>query len=231
MNCIIIGYGKMGKAIESILLKQGHSVIATIDNETELNENEDIFDTADMAFEFSTPSTAYNNIKTCLKHKLPVVCGTTGWDDKLVEIKSICGDENALLYAPNFSIGINIFLNINAQLSKIVDSLNIYEINIEETHHIHKKDAPSGTALEIKRTINESMTNKSDIEITSHREGEVVGIHEVTYTSLLDTIELRHTAKTRDAFAYGAVMAANFLIDKKGIFNMQDVIKSLYICK
>lgn len=231
MNCILIGYGKMGKAIETVLLKQGHTIIATIDNENELIEKESLFKKADMAFEFSTPSTAYNNVRTCFKHNLPVVCGTTGWDDKLAEVKNSCNNENALLYAPNFSLGVNIFIDINAQITKIIDSLNLYDISIEETHHIHKKDAPSGTAIEIRKNIERAMENAKEIEITSHREGEIIGIHSVSYTSQLDTITLTHSAKTRDAFAYGAVMAANFLIDKKGIFNMQDVIKSLYICK
>ncbi|MBR5720744.1 MAG: 4-hydroxy-tetrahydrodipicolinate reductase [Bacteroidales bacterium] len=236
MKYILMGYGKMGKTIEKTLKTDGNQLIATIDNHDELTEKEDYLDNADVAFEFSTPESAYDNILACFKHNLPVVCGTTGWTDRLPEIETICKNEGkTLMYAPNYSIGINIFIALNNQIADIISNLDMYSISMSETHHVHKKDAPSGTALQIKNQILQHLSNSSmkdtDIPILSIREGEVTGIHEVKYTSDLDTIELKHTAKTRDAFAYGAILAAKWIKDKKGCFKMQDIIKSLYLCE
>ncbi len=236
MKYILMGYGKMGKTIEKALETSESQLIATIDNPDELAEKENFLDNADVAFEFSTPESAYDNILACFRHNLPVVCGTTGWTDRLPEIENICNnDGKTMMYAPNYSIGINIFIAINNQIADIISNLNMYGISMSETHHVHKKDAPSGTALQIKNQILQHLANSSmknaDIPISSIREGEVTGIHEVKYTSDFDTIELKHTAKTRDAFAYGAILAAKWLKDKKGCFKMQDVIKSLYFCK
>ena len=228
MNCLILGYGKMGKTIERLLINNNDKIIATIDNAIELKEKHSLIKKADVAFEFSTPSTAYNNILTCFDNDIPVVCGTTGWSDnqEIETLKDKCNSlGKTLLYSPNFSIGINIMLELNARLSDLLNKFDNYKISITETHHIHKKDAPSGTALLIKNVIIAHLNDKdTDIPIKSIREGEIVGIHTTTCTSDVDTIELKHTATSRDAFASGAITAAKWLIGKKGYFCMQDVM-------
>jgi 4-hydroxy-tetrahydrodipicolinate reductase len=225
MNCCIIGYGKMGKNIERVLKENSHKVVFVADNEKELLENKNKINDCDVAFEFSTPETAYNNLKFCIDNKLPVVCGTTGWTNNLDKIKEYCINNNGtLLYAPNFSIGMNIFMQVNSLLAKLSSITNMYDVEISETHHIHKLDKPSGTAILLKNVI-ENNSNYKNTKIESIREGETIGIHTITYNSNVDSITFTHSAKTRDAFVLGAIFAATKIYDKKGFFELNDILK------
>ncbi|MDL2227825.1 4-hydroxy-tetrahydrodipicolinate reductase [Bacteroidales bacterium OttesenSCG-928-K03] len=226
MNCCILGYGKMGKTIERLLLQTGNNVIAVIDNEQDrINKIKEIKQ-CDIAFEFSMPETAYNNIIFCFENNIPIICGTTGWTEKLEEIKKLCTNSNqSMIYASNFSIGMNIFMQVNKYLSNIMAKFDLYDVSISETHHIHKKDKPSGTALSLKNIIAEQM-HLTDVNIESFREGEIIGEHTIRYRSNVDNITLTHEAINRDAFAAGAILAAKWLIGKKGYFEMTDVINS-----
>lgn len=236
MKYIIIGHGKMGKAVDEAACNKGHKLIGVIDNESDWLSAKDILKSADIAFEFTQPEKAVANIKRCFEYKLPVVCGTTGWFEELDKIKTLCVDtENALFFAGNFSIGVNIIMEINRQLADIMNNMPQYNVMIEETHHIHKLDAPSGTAVilandilsKIKRLNNISTlkTNVSEnIDVISYREGEVTGIHNIIYNSNVDKIELKHTSKNRQGLAQGAVIAAEWLLGKKGVFSMYDLL-------
>lgn len=215
----------MGKNIERLLKENSHKVVFVADNEKELLENKDKIKDCDVAFEFSTPNTAYNNLKFCIDNNLPVVCGTTGWTDKLGEIKDYCIKNNGtLLYASNFSIGMNIFMQVNKLLAKLASITNMYNVDISETHHIHKLDKPSGTAITLKNII-EDNSNYKNTNIESIREGEVIGIHTINYNSNVDNITFTHFAKTRDAFVLGAIFAATKIYDKKGFFELNDILK------
>lgn len=236
MKIALLGYGKMGKEIESVALEKGHEIsfmadLHNVDFQPEKVQN------SDVAIEFSTPKTAADNILKCFAVHLPVVVGTTGWYDRFEEIKKKCKDENqSLFYATNFSIGVNIFFEINRRLAELMNTQPEYEISMEEVHHIHKLDAPSGTAITLAQDIiektnrkeewtNESKSNPECIGIVSKRENEVPGTHTVKYDSEIDNISIRHEAKSRKGFATGAVMAAEWLVGKQGVYSMKDLLK------
>lgn len=234
MKILLLGYGKMGHEVEQIALQRGHSIVATIDNVNEWAEKNDMLREADVAIEFSTPATALENIKRCFDIHLPVVCGTTAWYQHLEEIKERCvKEQQTLFYAPNFSIGMNITFMLNRYLAKITEKYD-YKLSLTETHHIHKLDRPSGTAVKLAEDIIESNGNYSSwslddcgeevLHIEAIREGEYFGIHEVKAESECDIIQLRHEAFSRKGFATGAVIAAEFVEGKRGIFTMNDLL-------
>ena len=242
MKIILLGYGKMGHEVEKIALQRGHEIIARIDkdkdSETLRLRDSETHET--VAIEFSTPATALSNINLCFDMNIPVVCGTTGWYEHLNEVKTLCEKKNqALFYAPNFSIGMNIVFMLNKQLAKITEKYD-YKLSLTETHHIHKIDKPSGTAVRLAEDIiennnnynswqlttdNEQLTINNVLPIEAIREGDVFGIHEVKAESNCDVIHVRHEAFSREGFATGAVIAAEFLLGKKGIFTMNDLFK------
>ena len=235
MNLTIIGYGKMGKEIEKIALERGHNVKYKIDA-----ENADQLETAlkntDVAIEFTQPDVVENNMQTAFKVQTPIVVGTTGWNDKEERLIDECKVSNSgLFYASNFSIGVNIFFEINRYLAKIMNGFEDYEPSLVETHHIHKKDAPSGTAISLANiVVNEldrknnwklNQTGKDILSITAKRENEVPGTHQLIYENDIDKIEFSHIAKGRKGFAFGAVLAAEFMVGKKGVFTIKDLLK------
>ena len=230
MKIALLGYGRMGKAIEEIALERGHEIVIRKDVDP-IDVNLSL---ADAAIDFSHPSAAFDNIKDCIDSKVAVVSGTTGWLDRFDEIKSYCeGHDGAFIYASNFSIGVNLFFNLNAHLAKMMEQINGYDVAMEEIHHVHKLDAPSGTAISLANDILENSEKKQwnietadsdDLFIKVKREGEVPGTHSVSYTSAIDAIEIKHTAFNRTGFALGAVVAAEWLHGKKGVFNMKDVL-------
>ncbi len=230
MNIALLGYGKMGKAIESIALDRAHSIVLKVDREV---QNYDL-SSIDVVIEFSTPDSAPINIKKSLTNNVPVICGTTGWLDKYPEIVNLCYQyKGSFLYASNFSIGVNIFFELNKRLSQLM-KMPDYSILVEETHHTEKLDAPSGTAITLAEGIIEntsfkgwSLDRKKDnqIPIVSKREAGVCGTHTVSYRSDIDNIEIKHTAHNREGFALGAVIAAEWIIDKTGVFTMRDVLE------
>lgn len=234
MKILLLGYGKMGHEVEQIAVQRGHNIVATIDNVNEWAEKNDMLREADVAIEFSTPATALENIKRCFDTHLPVVCGTTAWYQHLEEIKERCvKEQQTLFYAPNFSIGMNITFMLNRYLAKITEKYD-YKLSLTETHHIHKLDRPSGTAVKLAEDIIESNGNYSSwslddcgeevLHIEAIREGEYFGIHEVKAESECDIIQLRHEAFSRKGFATGAVIAAEFVEGKRGIFTMNDLL-------
>lgn len=232
MNIALLGYGKMGKKIASYAEKRNHELVYILDKE----HQEGVLEKADVAVNFSVPEAAVNNIKMALELGVPVVSGTTGWLDRYEEVTSFCKEkESAFLYASNFSIGVNLFFKINQYVAQLLQPhLKDYRADIEEIHHIHKQDAPSGTAISlaediIKHTHYEHWTqgkwSKNSLNITSERTGEVPGTHSVEYRSDIDQITLKHEAFKRDGFALGAVIAAEWLVGKKGVYSMEDVLK------
>lgn len=236
MKIALVGYGKMGKTIEQIATARGHEVVLKISSS---NRNELVTEKllqADVAIEFTNPESAFENVSACLAAGLPVVCGSTGWNTQLERAKEIClSNHTALLQSSNFSIGVNVFFELNATLARMMNAYPEYDVTIEETHHTHKKDAPSGTAISIaekilpflerKKTWTATQPNATDeLSITAHRIDEVPGKHQVRYHSAIDDIELIHTAHNRDGFALGAVVSAEFIIGKRGIFTMKDVL-------
>ena len=237
MKIALIGYGKMGKTIEQIALNRGHQIVSIVD----INNPEEFqsanFKSADVAIEFTTPATAFDNYMKSFAAGVPVVSGTTGWLDRISEIKEKCEKEGkTFCYASNFSIGVNIFFALNKYLAKIMNNFPSYNISMTETHHIHKLDAPSGTAITLAEGIIENVDRKdrwtletaeqqTDLPIHAIREGEVPGIHEVTYESDVDYISIKHDAKSRAGFALGAVVAAEFTAGKKGFLGMDDMLK------
>jgi 4-hydroxy-tetrahydrodipicolinate reductase len=239
MNIAIIGYGKMGKEVEKAAIERGHtiSIIIDLNNQSDINP-EKLKDT-DVAIEFSSPDAAFNNILKCFDTDIPVVSGTTGWLDRMEEIRKDCLDHGkALFYAPNFSIGVNIFFKLNRELAKWMNKFRDYDVSIEEIHHIHKTDKPSGTAMAIADGITENYEPKTSwivdpvenpsinqIPIFSKRESMVPGTHIIQWDSEIDSIELTHTAKSRKGFAYGAVIAAEFLKGKEGFYTMEDLMQ------
>lgn len=239
MKIALIGYGKMGHEIEKIALKRGHSIVCTIDLGEEYKFDSDDFKSADVAIEFTSPESAFNNYKSAFAANVPVVSGTTGWLDKVNEIKREC-EENGqtFFYASNFSLGVNLFFAFNKYVAKIMNKFSDYSVHIDETHHIHKLDAPSGTAITLSEGVIENLERKNkwvlekadsdnDLIIKSYREGEIPGIHSVTYESEVDTIQITHDAKSREGFALGAVLAAEFTKDKKGFLGMEDMLGEL----
>jgi 4-hydroxy-tetrahydrodipicolinate reductase len=238
LKIALIGYGKMGKAIEAIAMEQGHEIVLRINSKNNADLNPDNLKKADIAIEFTHPGSAVANIRKCIENGLPVVCGTTGWLQYMDEVVSFCKEhDGALLVASNFSIGVNIFFEINRILAKLMAKRKEYDVSVEETHHTQKKDAPSGTAISIaedilreigskSKWVKENSGNKEELMITSKRVDPAPGTHIVTYDSAIDSIEIKHTAHNRTGFATGAVMAAAFLAGKKGVYTMEDVLKS-----
>ena len=230
MKIALLGYGRMGKAIEEIALERGHEIVIRKD----VDPIDVDLSLADAAIDFSHPSAAFDNIKDCIDSKVAVVSGTTGWLDRFDDIKSYCeAHDGAFIYASNFSIGVNLFFNLNEHLAKMMEQIKGYNVAMEEIHHVHKLDAPSGTAISLANDILENSEKKQwnietadsdDLFIKVKREGEVPGTHSVSYTSAIDAIEIKHTAFNRTGFALGAVVAAEWLHGKKGIFNMKDVL-------
>ena len=231
MKIALLGYGRMGKIIERIALERGHSISHRI---TEDIESVDLSNT-DVAIDFSIPKAAFTNIKTCIKNKLPVISGTTGWLDNYEQAVNLCEAENsAFLYASNFSIGVNLFFELNEKLAKIMDPFQNYSVEIEEIHHLQKLDAPSGTAITLaegiiansdKENWNLDVTeSEKTIPIVAKRIENVPGTHIVNYSSAVDEIEIKHTAHNRKGFAKGAVIAAEYISNKKGVFTMNDVL-------
>ncbi|HEX8676160.1 MAG TPA: 4-hydroxy-tetrahydrodipicolinate reductase [Segetibacter sp.] len=236
MNIALIGYGKMGKAIEEIALQNGHEIVLKISIENTDEMTAENLQKADVAIEFTGPESAANNLKEIFNAGVPVVCGSTGWLGQWEEIQNICLDkEGALVYASNFSIGVNLFFELNSYLARLMNGYDIYNPKMEEIHHTQKKDAPSGTAITLAEQILENIQRKKlwvnhrsnkeeELEIISERIDPVPGIHKIKYTSSIDDIEIIHTAHNRMGFAGGAVKAAEFLKGKKGIFTMKDVL-------
>lgn len=224
MKIALIGYGKMGHAIEALSTERGHSVTLRLDKGDAWPEKID----ADVAIEFSTPATAVDNMLRCIESGLPVVCGTTGWYDRYNEVAEACRKAGGrLLTATNFSIGMNIMFALNERLAQLMRGRSEYSVDIAETHHIHKLDAPSGTAITLQEQIVESCErSKENVPIASYREGEVPGTHTVRYNSEIDTITLTHEAHSRKGLALGALTAAEWLVTAgEGIYTMKDVLK------
>ncbi len=230
MKIALFGYGKMGKTIERLAIERGHEVVARIDH-----EHNDDFTNADVAIDFSIPAAAFKNISNCIQHDLPIVSGTTGWLDQYHEVVALCKEHNgAFIYASNFSLGVNLFFELNKTLAKMMAPFTDYQIQMEEIHHIQKLDAPSGTAISLAEGIidQSSKTNWSldvtndpnSVPIVAKRIENVPGTHRVVYDASVDQIEIKHTAKNRDGFALGALVAAEWLQNKKGIFTMKDVL-------
>jgi 4-hydroxy-tetrahydrodipicolinate reductase len=237
MKIALLGYGKMGKEIEQIALKRKHTIIARVDMDNASTFSIAELSKADVAIEFSTPETAVKNIYKCFEAKVPVVVGTTGWLKKFNTVKADCKKKKqGLFYSSNYSIGVNIFFKLNTHLAKIMNAYKDYDVSIEEIHHIHKLDSPSGTAItlanqilsEIKRKkkwINNAPEDMNQLSILSKRENEVPGTHVVTYNSAIDTIAITHRAHSRKGFAMGAVLAAEFMKKRKGVYSMDDLLK------
>ncbi|KFF07769.1 4-hydroxy-tetrahydrodipicolinate reductase [Chryseobacterium luteum] len=231
MRIALVGYGKMGKIIDEIAQKRGHEIVARL-KETPTAEN---LNNPDVAIEFSLPDAAYHNIRACLENKVPVICGTTGWLEKKEEVEKIAADnDSAFLYGSNFSLGVNLFFALNEKVADIMKNVDEYSCQLEEIHHVHKKDAPSGTAISIAEGIIKNNpkfnawkleeTQGQELGIFAIREDEVPGTHSVYYKSEVDEIEIKHTAFNRNGFALGAVVAAEWIKDKKGNFTMKDVL-------
>lgn len=236
MKIALLGYGKMGKTIEEIAVERGHEIVLKVSEDIDHFDLRDI--DADVAIDFSIPDAAFKNITTAFKKKIPVVCGTTGWLDKYEKAVKICEEEDsAFIYASNFSIGVNLFFKLNEQLADMMKNLEEYSVEIEEIHHVQKVDAPSGTAISLAQQILEKNPKKKDwqldhaekdeIPVFAKREANVPGTHTVSYKSKIDTIEIKHTAHSRQGFAKGAVIAAEWLKDKKGVFTMKEVLSGI----
>lgn len=235
MKIALIGYGKMGKTIEQIARQRGHQIVSIIDINNTADFDSEAFRSADVAIEFTTPATALGNYMRCFEANVPVVSGTTGWLSHLDEVKAKCEQEGkTFFYASNFSVGVNIFFALNRYLAKIMNGFPAYDVRMTEVHHIHKLDAPSGTAITLAEGILENVERKerwtletaerpTDLPIHAIREGEVPGIHEIIYESEADTISIKHDAKSRAGFALGAVIAAEFTAGKKGFLGMNDL--------
>lgn len=236
MKCAIIGHGKMGREIERILAERGHSVELVIDEENAADLTAENLRGVDVAFEFTTPDTALNNVRTVLEAGGRVVCGTTGWLANLPDMERLAEERGgALFYASNFSIGVNMMFRLNRRLAELMNPHAEYDVRIEETHHIWKKDAPSGTAITLAEGIIENLDRKSEwvnstpergeqLEIESFREGMVTGIHTITYTAADDFLQLKHSIINRRALAVGAVVAAEYLADKSGVHTMDNLL-------
>lgn len=242
MKLALLGYGKMGKTIEQIALQKGHKIVSI----SQGNLNEKKLVSAEVAIDFSVPEAAFENISTCLKNGIPIISGTTGWLQDYEKVVQLCQEkQGAFLYASNFSLGVNLFFELNTYLAEMMRNFPQYQIEIEETHHTEKKDAPSGTAISLAKQIiqqsgktdweltgNTSKENNKKntlLPITANRITNVPGTHVVSYSSKIDDIEIKHTAHSREGFALGAVLAAEWINGKTGIFGMKDVLKSLFL--
>jgi 4-hydroxy-tetrahydrodipicolinate reductase len=236
MNIAIIGYGKMGQEIEKIALKRNHKIVSIIDQENHWVEFADEIRKADVAIDFSTPSSVYNNIRNAFNNNLPIVVGTTGWKDRLPEIRTLCAKmDQSLIYSSNFSIGVNLFFELNKKLATLMKDYPEYDVNIEEIHHTSKVDSPSGTAIKLaddilniikhkSKWVNSEETEDEELQIESKRISNTPGTHIITYNSKIDSIEIKHTAHNRQGFAQGAIMAAEWIMNHKGVFTMKDVL-------
>lgn len=243
MKIALLGYGRMGKAIEKKALEKGHEIVYKANEEIDVDQ----VTKADVAIDFSIPEAAFQNISTCLKNNIPVVSGTTGWLDRYDEIAQICKEnQGAFLYASNFSLGVNLFFELNEKFAKMMQSFDEYNVEIEEIHHTGKLDAPSGTAISLAEQIIENTGKEqwklvethtpednqfehSEIPIIAKRIVDVPGTHVVKYSSKIDDIELKHTAHSRDGFVMGALMAAEWLKGKNGVFGIKDLLKSILL--
>lgn len=237
MQIIISGYGRMGKEVEAIARKRGHDVLLTLDRKEDWDQLSSFASSKPVVIDFSQPAVVADNILLCFKHHLPVVVGTTGWNNQLPELKARCVEEGQSLFmASNFSIGVNLFFALNRYLAGLMEEQPAYDVSIRETHHIHKLDKPSGTAISLAEQVLEGLKRKSkwvpgdspgagELGIESIREGEIYGDHMVRYDSVYDSLEIRHSAKTREGFARGAVLAAEWLADKTGFFGMNDLLQ------
>lgn len=232
MKIALLGYGRMGKAIEAIAVKRGHTIVIKTND---VGEQYDI-NQADVAIDFSMPSSAYGNISDCINNQVPVISGTTGWLDQYDDIVSLCEKQKgAFIYASNYSLGVNIFFELNETLAKMMSKLEDYKVTMEEIHHTQKLDAPSGTAITLAEGVikNNNAYNEWQLDeatkgdalpIVAKRIPEVPGTHTVDYSSSIDTISIEHTAHNRQGFALGAVIAAEWLVGKTGVFTMKDVL-------
>ncbi len=231
MNIALVGYGKMGKEIEKIALERGHHILAKLSHSPTPSDLKNV----EVAIEFSRPENAFNNLKTCIENNVAVVCGTTGWLDRKTEIEDLVHQQNgSFIYASNFSLGVNLFFEMARQTAKLMQPYSNYLLELEEIHHTEKKDAPSGTAITLAETIiansdykswklNEK-TQEDEIPVFAKRIPEVPGTHSIKYISDEDQIELTHTANSRRGFALGAVVAAEYIVNKRGVFTMKDVL-------
>lgn len=235
MKIALLGYGKMGKEIEAIALQRHHTIVLKVDETNSASITKTDLQQADVAIEFSTPHTVISNIKKCLDAQLPIVIGTTGWYDLFKDIENECQQKNGTIFhSTNFSLGVNIFMKVNSYLAALMNKYTNYDVSMEEIHHIHKLDKPSGTAItlanqvldKIERKKNWSITNTDSqtLFIKDIREGEVPGTHIIKYTSAVDDIEIMHKAHNRQGFALGAIIAAEYICDKKGIFTMENLM-------
>ncbi|PBQ31556.1 4-hydroxy-tetrahydrodipicolinate reductase [Sphingobacteriaceae bacterium] len=235
MNIALIGYGKMGKEIEAIAIKRGHTIVLKVDKDNSGTIGKNDLQKADAAIEFSTPHTVLQNIEKCFDAGVPVVVGTTGWYENFDAIKKMSSEKNgSLFHATNFSLGVNLFFKVNTYLAELMNKYTDYEVSMEEIHHIHKLDKPSGTAITLANQVIEKLErknkwsidekNSNTLFIKDIREGEVPGTHIMKYQSDIDDIEIMHKAHNRKGFALGAVIAAEFLKGKKGIYTMSDII-------
>jgi 4-hydroxy-tetrahydrodipicolinate reductase len=238
MKIALIGYGKMGKEIEKIAIDRKHEVVMKISSKNKNFHKDEQFKSSDVAIEFTRPEAAIDNILKCLDANIPVVCGTTGWYDKLSEVENeVTEKKGTLFYASNFSVGVNLFFALNRYLARLMNGHSEYNCRLKEWHHVHKLDKPSGTALSLasdilkenKKYSGWNLGNSDEentlLQIESIREGEIPGTHEVYYQSSIDEILIRHTAHNRKGFATGAVLAAEWVSNKKGIFTMNDLLK------
>jgi 4-hydroxy-tetrahydrodipicolinate reductase len=239
MNIALIGYGKMGKEIEAMAISRGHHISCRLDSKTDIETTD--FSTTDVAIEFTKPDLALKHIDFCLDNNIPLVIGTTGWNDQLKIVTDKTNSLNgSLLHASNFSVGVNIFFEINRKLAELIAPRNEYSASMEEIHHLQKQDAPSGTAISLANDIIDAgayenwnciednngipTSKKPTFDIIAKREPEVPGTHVVIYDSEIDKIEIKHEAKNRKGFALGAVLAAEWLPSKKGVFTMKNVL-------
>ncbi|MFK7934418.1 MAG: 4-hydroxy-tetrahydrodipicolinate reductase [Saprospiraceae bacterium] len=236
MKIALIGYGKMGKTIERLAKEQGHEIVLIIDRDNQADFTVENLQRAEVAIEFTQPDVAFQNALTCFEAGVPIVSGTTGWGDKMRQVREICLAQNGtLLHTTNFSVGVNIFFAINQRLAQLMNRQQQYSVAMEEIHHTEKKDAPSGTAITLaegiidnmerkEQWINKSAVTTADLPIISKRIDRVPGTHAVVYQSEIDTIDIKHTAHSRDGFALGAILAAEYIKDRKGCFAMSDVL-------
>ncbi len=237
MNISLFGYGKMGKAIEGLCGRRGHQVTQRITS-SNLDERKNVANVADVIIEFSTPETAYENIDLALNVGVPIIVGTTGWLDQLDEIKDrVANNGGCVVWASNFSVGVNLFFELNRKLAQLMNPREEYMVEIDETHHIHKLDAPSGTAITLAEGVIEELDRKeqwaldsgsteNDLVVRAHRIEEVPGTHVITYSSDIDNIEIKHEAKSREGFALGSIVAAEWAMGKSGVFTMKDVLNT-----
>ncbi len=227
MNIALIGYGKMGKMIEQIAVSRGHRIVSIIDIDNQEDFNSDAFRSADVAIEFTAPQMAYGNYLRAWAQNVKVVSGSTGWiDEHGDDVRKACQDDNkTLFWASNFSLGVAIFSAVNKYLAGIMNRFPNYEVSMKEIHHVHKLDAPSGTAITLAEQIKENMPRINDVKIESVREGEVPGIHSITYNSDADRITITHDAHNRTGFALGAVLAAEYTAQHKGLLTTSDLFQ------